>query len=113
MKQALSDRQLEAFRRQLEEKRAKAQEQLVRFEQEELPRLNQGEEANDTYGDDAKYSQERSRMIELINVLRRQVEDYEAALLRIENKTFGIDKNTGEPIALERLKAEPTAETNI
>lgn len=37
----------------------------------------------------------------------------QAALVRIENKTYGIDRNTGELIPKERLRAVPHATLGI
>ena len=37
----------------------------------------------------------------------------EAALIRIENKTYGIDRETGELIPKERLRAVPHATLSV
>lgn len=49
----------------------------------------------------------------LLADLRANLEEIDAALERIENGTYGIDEETGEPIAPERLEAFPTARTNV
>jgi RNA polymerase-binding transcription factor DksA len=109
----LTKEQLATFRQDLERRRNRTQAELEQVRDVDLPRLSDQGAANDGYGDDAKLSQERSRLVELIKVLEKRVSDYEAALLRIQNKTFGIDRLTGEPIDMERLRAAPTAETNL
>lgn len=45
--------------------------------------------------------------------LERELERYQAALVRIKNGTYGKDVHTGEDIAIERLRANPAAETAI
>ena len=47
---------------------------------------------------------------------RRQqkfIKGLEAALIRIENKTYGIDRETGELIPKERLRAVPHATLSV
>ena len=49
---------------------------------------------------------------ELVNMANRQhkfIQGLEAALIRIKNKTYGIDRITGELIPKERLRAVPHA----
>jgi RNA polymerase-binding transcription factor DksA len=47
----------------------------------------------------------------LIENDQQQVKALEAALLRIENRTYGICTETGEYIRRERLEAMPEATT--
>ena len=47
---------------------------------------------------------------ERIRVLLAQVD---AALARIEDGTYGICEDTGEPIGLKRLEAQPTATLSV
>jgi len=47
---------------------------------------------------------------ERIRMLLAQVD---AALVRIENGTYGICEDTGEPIGLKRLEAQPTATLSV
>lgn len=104
----LTPAQTEKFRRKLSEQQQQLQTQLRRLEVE-LTATNRDEEANDGYGDDAKQDQTRQRLVELIKTHRERLENTEAALLRIENGTYGIDPKTGAPISLARLEALPTA----
>ena len=50
---------------------------------------------------------------ELRNELEAQLREVEAALGRIDDGTYGIDENPGEPITPARLEAIPTARTNV
>lgn len=45
--------------------------------------------------------------------LRFQLDEVRAALHRIDDGTYGIDEETGEPIDPERLAAWPTARRNV
>jgi DnaK suppressor protein len=51
--------------------------------------------------------------IPLVEELESRYKEVRAAIQRIADKTFGIDENTGEPIDIERLRANPAARTNI
>ena len=53
---------------------------------------------------------------ELVQMAQRQqkfIQGLEAALVRIENKTYGIDRITGELIPKERLRAVPHATLSV
>lgn len=45
--------------------------------------------------------------------LERELNRYQAALERLKQGTYGKDIHTGEDIAVERLRANPAAETAI
>jgi RNA polymerase-binding transcription factor DksA len=112
-KSNLTAEQLKNLRSRLDDKHERIKAELKRLEENELPGLHRGEESNDGYGDDAKSDQIRQRLVEQIKRRRSDMRDIEAALDRMENGTYGIDVNTGEPIRLERLEALPTANTAI
>lgn len=63
------------------------------------------------YESDSKMDQELMKLNGLIENDLNQIQALEAALLRIENKTYGICTETGEYIRKERLKAMPEATT--
>ena len=53
---------------------------------------------------------------EAVRLAQRQAEfikHLQAALVRIENKTYGVDRITGELIPKERLRAVPHATLNV
>ena len=53
---------------------------------------------------------------DLVNMANRQhkfIQGLEAALIRIKNKTYGIDRITGELIPKERLRAVPHATLSV
>jgi RNA polymerase-binding transcription factor DksA len=56
---------------------------------------------------------ERSQVGALVDGARRQIDEAEAALLRLEAGTYGVCERCGEPLAPGRLDARPTARTCI
>jgi RNA polymerase-binding transcription factor DksA len=45
--------------------------------------------------------------------LQKFIQGLEAALVRVQNKTYGIDRMTGELIPKERLRAVPHATLSV
>lgn len=48
-------------------------------------------------------------LIGVDDVIRQEIAEIRAALLRIENGTYGTCAGCGEPISAERLAVQPTA----
>jgi RNA polymerase-binding transcription factor DksA len=63
--------------------------------------------------DTASDTFEREKDDAIRGSLERELEEVDAALARIDAGTYGIDEETGAPIADARLEALPTARTNI
>ena len=63
--------------------------------------------------DSASDTEEREKDLGILDQLERELVELQAALERIDNGTYGVDENTGEPIDPARLEALPTARTNI
>ena len=101
--------QLEYFRRKLVQLRVDAQRELESF-------ATANANADDREGDQAdKASASEDREFILINKERTNVhlKQIEQALARIDTGTYGYCEDTGEPIALRRLEAQPTATLTI
>jgi RNA polymerase-binding transcription factor DksA len=56
---------------------------------------------------------EREKDLSILEGLESDLAEIEAALQRLDDGTYGIDENTGEPIDEARLEAVPTARTNL
>jgi RNA polymerase-binding transcription factor DksA len=56
---------------------------------------------------------EREKDLSILEGLESELAEIEAALQRVDEGTYGIDENTGEPIDPARLDALPTARTNV
>ncbi|MBL7812614.1 MAG: TraR/DksA family transcriptional regulator [Bacteroidetes bacterium] len=57
--------------------------------------------------DDGADTFEKENLTQLAGRLMKFIQNLEAALVRIENKTYGICKTTGQLIPKERLRAVP------
>jgi len=101
--------QLEHFRQKL----LAARGALVR-ELEAIPAVTDAGDVRD--GDQAdKSSAETDRDFSSINRERTRMllAQADAALVRIDNGTYGICEDTGRPIGLKRLEAQPTATLSV
>lgn len=105
----LNPTQVEYFRRRLE----KAREDLRR-ELEAIPSPDANDLSYDgDQTDHASANSEREFEIqnrERVQMLLRQTE---RALARLENGTYGYCEDTGEPIGLKRLIAQPTTSLSL
>ncbi len=95
---------LEGYRKKLEEMRTDLLNTVQKKREEALPETEVGDE-----GDVAMRSLARDLVFELTDNERRLLDEVEAALRRIEKKTYGLCEANGERISSERLKAIPYA----
>lgn len=110
-----SDEELEEFRQLINEKLSKA-----KAEYEHLREMiaGEGNDVNDT-SPTFKVLEEGAAVLnkeELGRLAQRQmkfIQGLQAALIRIENKTYGICRETGKLIPKERLRAVPHATLSI
>lgn len=63
--------------------------------------------------DDGAASQQKENVSQLAARQQKFIDNLEAALIRIENKTYGICRVTGALISKERLKAVPHTTQSI
>jgi RNA polymerase-binding transcription factor DksA len=56
---------------------------------------------------------EREKDLSILEQLETELAELEAALARLDEGTYGIDEQTGEPIDPARLDAMPSARTNV
>ncbi|HKI46020.1 MAG TPA: TraR/DksA C4-type zinc finger protein [Balneolales bacterium] len=111
-----SDEELEYFRQIILKKRDEAEQDLDML-QESL------KESMENASDDSAYSfhmadagtdaQEREKTYMLYNRTRKFIKYLDAALERIDNKTYGICKVTGKKISKGRLEAVPHTQISI
>ena len=72
--------------------------------------------AEKTRYSDAELEEFRAIIMEKLELAQRQlkfIQGLQAALVRIENKTYGICRETGKLIPAERLRAVPHATLSI
>lgn len=107
-----SDDELQEFRELIEEKLEVAKKQLASF----LEQITISGESSDSKVkglDDAVSGVERERMTRLASRQKKHIQHLENALLRIQNKVYGICRDTGKLISKERLRAVPHATLSI
>ena len=63
--------------------------------------------------EEGSMTQSKEELVELANRQQKFIQGLEAALIRIQNKTYGIDRITGELIPKERLRAVPHATLSV
>ena len=111
-----SDEELEEFRAIINEKLA-----LARRDYKAMMRQLMKQDGNDvddtspTYKilEEGSATQSKEELIQLAARQQKFIQGLEAALVRIENKTYGIDRMTGELIPKERLRAVPHATLSV
>jgi DnaK suppressor protein len=102
----LSQRDLERFKIRLLEERARIlsdMDKLVR-ESNEL-----GKDGTMDIGDEASDLSSRQLLLSLNEADRKKLLEIEEALERMEEGTYGICEECGEPISIKRLEVKPTA----
>ena len=101
-----SDAELEEFRQVIQEKLDKARQDYEHYlEAVKNPSNKMFEETN--------AASDKEYMSQLAERQRKFIQNLEDALVRIENKTYGVCRVTGELIAKERLKAVPHTTISI
>jgi RNA polymerase-binding transcription factor DksA len=116
VKARYSDEDLEEFRGIINEKLTAARE----IYNDAMRRLmnadsNSDEDTAPTYKilEEGTQALERENLIQMAQRQQKFIQGLEAALVRIENKTYGIDRMTGELIPKERLRVVPHATLSV
>jgi DnaK suppressor protein len=101
----LSEATLSDLRASLEQERSDLRARLA-----EMGLLSGGDLAFDqNFADSSQVTAERGEVEALAGNLRESLNDVEAALVKLDNGTFGICEGCGQPIAPDRLEAKPAA----
>ena len=111
-----SDAELEEFRAIIMEKL-----ELAQRDYDLLKASLTGADGNDTDDTSPTYkvleegsaTQSKEELMQQAARLQKFIQGLEGALIRIENKTYGIDRITGELIPKERLRAVPHATLSV
>lgn len=104
-----SDEELAEFREIIEKKLEKARENLAQLTEAMANSADDVSDTSPTFKQLEDSMEVRSKEENAKLAVRQQkfVKDLEAALVRIENKTYGICKATGKLIPKERLRLVP------
>lgn len=111
-----SDEELEEFRSIINDKL-----KLARRDYSKMMKTLMNADGNDVEDTSPTYkileegsaTQTKEELIQQASRLQKFIQGLEAALIRIENKTYGIDRITGELIPNERLRAVPHATLSV
>ncbi len=105
----MSERQREYFRRKL----MRWKEDILRESRETLQHLQNENENHPDLADRASSETDRALELRARDRQRKLIAKIDAALLRIEDGTYGFCEETGERISLKRLEARPIATLSI
>lgn len=111
-----SDEELNEFRDIINEKLA-----LARWDYKEMMAQLTNANSNDVIDTSPTYkaleegseAQSKEEIIQMAQRQQKFIKGLEAALVRIANKTYGVDRMTGELIPKERLRAVPHATLSV
>ncbi len=107
-----SDAELEEFKLLITDNLKKAEEELT-FYKAQLSERADGDDAKLKGLDDGNVSAEVERLTQMAARQSKLIQHLKNALIRIENKVYGICRNTGKLISKERLRAVPHATLSI
>jgi DnaK suppressor protein len=107
-----SDEELEEFRQIIEKKLARAKDQYE-FYLSQLSEMADNADAKIKGLDDGIGTAENERISGLAARQQKLIQHLENALIRIQNKVYGVCRVTGQLISKERLKAVPHATLSI
>ena len=107
-----SDEELEEFRTLINDKIAKAQREYDNYRAVVAGAEPETSATLKTLEDGA-FTRDREEAARLAERQRKFIEHLRAALVRIDNKTYGICRVTGKLIPKERLRAVPHATLSV
>lgn len=116
IKKRYNDEDLAEFKQIIDDKLERA-----RLDYNDMMRALRNDEGNDVADTSPTYkileegstTQNKAELIILAQRQQKFIQGLEAALIRIANKTYGIDRMTGELIPKERLRAVPHATLSV
>lgn len=115
-KKRYSDEELEEFRGIINDKLAVARKSYSDMMRQLMNAdSNTDDDTAPTYKilEEGTEAMEKEHLIEMAQRQQKFIQGLEAALVRIENKTYGIDRITGELIPKERLRVVPHATLSV
>ena len=110
-----SDEELEEFRVLIENKIADAKKAMEVYQEAYSGVGNDTTDTAPTFKnmDEGNQVLSKEENIRLAGRLDKYIANLEAALVRIENKTYGVDRMTGKLIPKERLRIVPHATLDV
>ena len=111
-----SDEELQEFKNIINEKLRLARRDFNSMMQQLMNADGNGvEDTSPTYKalEEGSASQSKEEIAQMANRQQKFIQGLEAALVRIENKTYGIDRIKGQLIPKERLRIVPHATLSV
>jgi len=108
-----SNDELKAFKELLEAKLHSAQAELKYYQDEISKSSEQVSEGKYLSLEDGAGTLEKEQLNQMASRQKKFIQHLKNALIRIENKTYGVCRETGELISKERLLAVPHATLSI
>ena len=111
-----SDEELQEFKNIINEKLRLARRDFNSMMQQLMNADGNGvEDTSPTYKalEEGSASQSKEEIAQMANRQQKFIQGLEAALVRIENKTYGMDRITGQLIPKERLRIVPHATLSV
>ena len=105
----MSDRQRAYFRRKL----LKWRDEILRSTKETLQHLQDDSAQHADIADRATSETERALELRARDRQRKLIAKIDAAIMRLDDGTYGYCEETGEPISLKRLDARPIATLSV
>jgi DnaK suppressor protein len=105
----MNPRQREYFRRKLENWK----EEILRESRETLENLQEESQNHPDMADRASSESDRALELRTRDRQRKLISKIDAALKRIEDGTYGLCDETGDPIGIARLDARPIATLSL
>ena len=105
----MNDRQREYFRQKL----LAWKEEILRESKTTLQALQEENVNHPDLADRASSETDRAIELRARDRQRKLISKIDAALMRIEDNTYGYCEETGEPISLKRLEARPIATLSL
>ena len=115
-KKRYSDEELEEFRIIVNERL-----EVAKSDYEETMKVLMNKNTNDiddtspTYKalEEGSSNQTKEELVQMAQLQQKFIQGLQAALMRIDNKTYGIDRITGDLIPKERLRVVPHATLSV
>ena len=111
-KNRYSDAELDEFRELIQQKLADAQ-RLYEDYREQLRSTAENPDSKTRGLDDGTTTMENERLTIMASRQKKHIQYLQNALLRIQNKVYGVCRETGNLISKERLRAVPHATLSI
>ncbi len=111
-KKRYSDAELEEFRQLINEKLEKANQEYEALLADISSEETEPGQKHNVFEDSTSYAQ-KEEAERLATRQKQFIDKLKAALVRIDNKTYGVCRVTGELIPKERLRAVPHATLSI